>query len=227
MKLSKSYLTTLALVVMLGTSAALAQVGAGARGALGAAQHTGAGSATSGMSVGANGGASGAAQAGANISPQAAPMAGVNAGTRATTDADVSAASRGSSMSDNRSAPASAALDMTNTIQSINSVTVDTRKTLLSEMNERKEAGDRVMENLAKNAQTLRSDAQAEFKAALKDAGAKEKALKQSMKAVKKAKEDNWSEARANLAASHSAYAEAVAHAEAIEAAGMSGKSSG
>ena len=111
---------------------------------------------------------------------------------------------------------ASAALDMTDTLHAINAATVQARPSLLGNVNARMEASDQAIAILSQHARSLHQDAQTQFNVAVKDVHAKEKALKRSLKTAGRVRAEAWVQARADLAAHFNAYAEAVAHAEAV-----------
>jgi uncharacterized protein YbjQ (UPF0145 family) len=159
----------------------------------------------------------------ASVNPPTNPVApGARAVDLAPGTASVSssvnatAGARGVPAAPNPNLTASAALDMTDTIHAINASTVQARQSLLGDVNARMEASDHAMADLSLQAKTLRGDALANFKVAVKDVQVKEKALKRSLKTAHKAKPEAWIQVRADLAAHFNAYAEAVAHAEAV-----------
>ncbi len=114
-------------------------------------------------------------------------------------------------------ARASAALELTETVRTISSAALPARDALLSEVNARLATSESAMAVLRARAR-IRGEGsfQTALRDAVKDAQARAKALQRSIKAADRTKASGWAEARADLAAHYRAYAEAVAHAEAV-----------
>jgi hypothetical protein len=117
-------------------------------------------------------------------------------------------------------ASGSVVLDAGPVASQVRGAALETRQKVMAEMDARIEASARAMVALQKSSEQLKGTAQADFKAAVKEAGARESQLKKSLKAAGKAKADTWGKARSDVAADYEAYAAAVTHAEAVASAG-------
>lgn len=113
-------------------------------------------------------------------------------------------------------ASASAALDARATVRAIHQFSADSRKQLVSTIDERLDASAVAIARLHRQARTFEDRAKADFKAAAKTVEVREDQLRKSMKAASTVSADNWADARAGVAADYAAYAEAVARAEAV-----------
>jgi hypothetical protein len=115
---------------------------------------------------------------------------------------------------------AMAALRAGPSVQDIRAASSGSRLQMTSTMDDRVAASAKAMAAMQVQSKSLPRDAQAEFKAAARDVAIREKDLKATMKIARRASVETWSESRASLAAKYDAYAQAVAHAEAIAASG-------
>jgi hypothetical protein len=113
---------------------------------------------------------------------------------------------------------ASAALRAGPSALDLRAANADTRTQLASDLDTRIAASAKSMNATRVQAKSLRGEAQAEFKAAARDVDTREKELKASVKAARRASVDAWPEARANVAANYEAYLQAVSRAEAAAA---------
>jgi hypothetical protein len=115
---------------------------------------------------------------------------------------------------------AMAALRAGPSVQDIRAASSDSRLQMTSTIDDRVAASAKAMAAMQVQSKSLPRDAQTEFKAAARDVAIREKDLKASMKIARRASTETWSESRASLAAKYDAYAQAVAHAEAIAVSG-------
>jgi hypothetical protein len=97
---------------------------------------------------------------------------------------------------------------------------VNARSEIIAGIDGRISAGSRTVGELNSRARTLSGEAKADFKAAMKDVDAREKDLKASVKAARKASPEAWAESRAHVAASYEAYTQSLARAETLAGAG-------
>jgi hypothetical protein len=154
----------------------------------------------------------------ANAGANAAGTAGVNADRPLPADAnaaanvDAASQTHGLNAQASGTAAVSTALNPSDTIHSIQSTTFDERRTLLNEVSDRIDAGDKLVSSLKRDPRALNTDVRTEFKSALDDVKAKEKFLKRSLKEASNASNvDAWTVAQGTLAADYEAYATAVA----------------
>jgi len=110
------------------------------------------------------------------------------------------------------------ALDAGPTATTIRSAAFATHEQLATDVDQRMDAGAKVMVELKERSKLLDASAQTEFKAAVKDADARAKQLKKSAKAVRKGSQETWDKDRDSLAADYEAYASAMARVEAATA---------
>ncbi len=206
-------------------AAALAQVAGAVNGAVGATGAiptpppmppsaaingaAGAAGALNGMPAGMAGGLGAAANA--------SDLAGANAAARAATAAN--AGTRSLSVAANQGIAASAALDMADTIRAINATSLKMRSDLLTDLHMRLDASVRAMAKLHRRAEALHGRAWADFKAAARDAHARERLVRRDLRVAARADADAWGDARAKLATDYSAYGKAVAHTETLASA--------
>jgi hypothetical protein len=149
-------------------------------------------------------GASGAAGLNASQPPTGNIDAAANGSAAAQTH-DLNAGSSGA-------VDVSTALNPSDTMRDINATAFDARKSVVSEVSDRIDAGKKMISSLKTKAESLDNDARTKFNTALDDAKAKEKILKRSLKEARNASNaDAWSVAQATLAADYQAYATAVA----------------
>jgi hypothetical protein len=196
-----------------GVTGAAAGRPAAALGGVAGAANTGPGGSSAAVGSGLNGGVSGAGNAGEIETigmRQDRLRAEANANGQGTALAPGLAATDAHSVS--------VALDAGPTATAIRSAAFATRDQLATDLDQRMDAGAKVMVELKERAKLLDASAQAEFKAAVKDADARAKQLKKSAKAVRKGSEGTWDKDRESLAADYDAYASAMAHAEAATA---------
>jgi hypothetical protein len=113
------------------------------------------------------------------------------------------------------SAEAASVLSPADAMRDIRSASQSSRDGLYSRINSRLENSGRITSSLESRGRDLKGDAKTEFKAAADDLRDREKALRRSLNEVRKASNDNWSEAQAQLASDYEAYAAAVARAQA------------
>jgi hypothetical protein len=154
------------------------------------------------------------AGAGAN----ATGAAGVNADrplpadTNAAANADATAQIQGPNAQASGAASVATALNPSNTIRDIQSTAFDARKSLLNEVDDRMDAGKKLVSSLKRDPRALNADVRTQFKSALDDVDAKEKILKRSLKEARATSSaDAWTVAQGTLAADYEAYATAVA----------------
>jgi hypothetical protein len=111
------------------------------------------------------------------------------------------------------------------TVKEINSATVDDRDKLSADIDARMNGTAKALAELKANTKSLNAEQRAEFKTAIKETDAREKALRKSLKTARKASVETWGDSRADVAANYDAYAQAAQHAEAVAAASRSSAS--
>jgi len=121
-------------------------------------------------------------------------------------------------------ADAWAALDFDGTMRRLNAVTLDARAAACDDLDARVKASDKALVELGRRSKTFSAESRADFDVAVKDAHAKEKALRRSEKEVRRADAEHWADARADVSARYSAYAQAVHHAQMTAVAASSTK---
>jgi len=134
-----------------------------------------------------------------------------NANTNASANGQINGLATGAELSGN----AGAALSPAETVRDIRAASQSSRDTVVSQVNTRIENTGRVISDLNRQARNLSGDAKTQFKAAMDDLHDKERSLRHSVNDVRKASNDNWSDAQARLASDYEAYATAVARAQA------------
>lgn len=141
---------------------------------------------------------------------------------RANAGADIQSQTpiNGLATGNNLSTSATSVLSPGETVRDIRSANQSSRDALYSQVNGRLENAGRLVSDLDHRANELRGDAKTQFKAAAADIRDKERALKRSLNDVRKASNDNWSDAQARLAADYEAYATAIARAQAAAGVG-------
>jgi hypothetical protein len=154
------------------------------------------------------------AGAGANATGEA----GINADrplpadTNAAANADAAAQTHGPNAQARVAAPVATALNPSNTIRDIQSTAFDARKSLLNEVNDRMDAGKKLVSSLQHDPRASSDDNRTEFNAALNDVKVKEKILTRSLKEARNAgSADAWTVVQPTLAADYEAYATSVA----------------
>jgi hypothetical protein len=100
----------------------------------------------------------------------------------------------------------------------IRAAAVDDREKVSADIDARVSATGKALDELKSHARSLSTEKQAEFKAAMKDTAAREKALRKSLKTARKASAETWASANADLAANYEAYANSAEHAELLAA---------
>lgn len=158
--------------------------------------------------------AQGAASASTALRLPATPPAGATAAAAAQTSAGGQAA--GISLAQGASHEAALAVKPVDTLRAIQSTAFAARATLSAEVEARLEAGNQAIARFQARAEQAGERARDDFGRAMREVRAREKELRASLKAaVQATKESTWGEVQATLARDYSAYAEAVAHAEA------------
>ena len=113
-------------------------------------------------------------------------------------------------------------LSAADTVQSIRNASIETRKELAAEIQARLDASSQALNQLKARADRAGERTRAEFGRAMKQVRSAEKELRSSLKAtVKATKESTWGAVQSELAKDYSAYAEAVAAAEAAVSGGI------
>lgn len=101
------------------------------------------------------------------------------------------------------------------TVRSIREASPSSRDALYGQVNSRLENTGRIVSDLELKGRELKGDSRIYFKSVTEDLRDKEKALKRSLNAVRRASNDNWSDVQARLASDYEAYASSVARAQA------------
>jgi len=140
---------------------------------------------------------------------------GVGLNANATTHAALEARQTGLTVAALASTGATASLDSRATVEQIRAAAHANRDAILAEVKTRIDASVRATARLRSEARRLDGDARAEFQASIDDVKVREKAVKQSLKTARQARGDAQTAAQSRLAADYTAYAEAVARAEA------------
>ena len=179
---------------------------AGAAGAAGAAAGA----------AGVNGAASGALGAAAAIPNPPHGDAGIGVG--------VTAGAPGVAIGVDEKTDAWAALDFDGTMRRINAVRLEERASLFDDLDARVKVSDKALAALREHSSSFSAEAREDFDASVKDANAKEKALRRSEKEARRADAEHWADARADVSARYSAYAQAVHHAQVTAVAASSAK---
>lgn len=169
---------------------------AGAAGAAGAAAGA----------AGVNGAASGALGAAAAIPNPTRADAGVGV--------EVTARTPGVAIGVDEKTDAWAALDFDGTMRRINAVRLEERASLFDDLDARVKMSDKALAALRKHSDSFSAEAREDFDASVKDANAKEKALRRSEKEARRADAEHWADARTDVSARYAAYAQAVHHAQ-------------
>ena len=112
-------------------------------------------------------------------------------------------------------ASVSAALDSATFAPTIRSTAIATRDQVISDVETRIAATETAMNAMGKTASEMSAEGHKQFKAASDDVKEKAKALRKSAQAARKATEQDWDAARAQLAADYEAYASALASIDA------------
>lgn len=97
----------------------------------------------------------------------------------------------------------------------IRTASMSSRDQVLSDVQMRLKNSDKALGSFRSSTSQMSAEGRRQFNAAEDDVKAKEKALKHSIKAAKKATDATWDSARAQLAADYEAYATAVASIDA------------
>jgi hypothetical protein len=163
--------------------------------------------------VGAGANAAGAAGAN-NTTPSLPPTAQLPPEPNVAPNANADAAGQvhGPNAQASGAAAVSTALNPSDTIRDIQSTAFDARKSLLNEVSDRIDEGNKLVSSLKRDPRAVNADTRTEFNSALNDAKAKEKILKRSLKDARNASNaDAWTVAQPTLAADYKAYATAVA----------------
>ncbi len=224
MKTGKLHLFSTAAVVVFGGSAVLAQPSLSVYGPMRRSMHSARAEAGEPMYAAVNNPA--AAVFGAVTIPDvrrseapapASRAAGAPVAIAVAEETEANRAARPGPSAAGGGASASAALELTETVRTISSAALPARDALLSEVNARLATSESAMAALRARARIQgEGNYQTALRDAVKDAQARAKALQRSIKAADRTKANGWAEARADLAAHYRAYAEAVAHAEAV-----------
>jgi hypothetical protein len=154
----------------------------------------------------------------AGADANATGAAGVNADrplpadTNAAANADAAAQAHGPNTQASVAAPVATALNPSNTIRDIQSTAFDARKSLLNEVNDRMDAGKKLVSSLQQDPRAISADNRTEFNSALDDVKVKEKILTRSLKEARNAgSADAWTVVQPTLAADYEAYTTSVA----------------
>jgi len=166
--------------------------------------------------AGVNGAASGAMGAAAAIPNPPFGDVGVGVG--------VTAGAPGVAIGVDEKTDAWAALDFDGTMRRLNAVRLEERASLFDDLDARVKMSDKALAALRKHSGTFSAGAREDFDASFKDANAKEKALRRSEKEARRADAEHWANARADVSARYSAYAQAVHHAQVTAVAASSAK---
>ena len=118
---------------------------------------------------------------------------------------------------------ATAALAVGSTPAEISGASLQTRDTVDADLKMKVDASEKAMAQLADRSDGMGDEARANLKAAVKEANAREKDLRKSLKVADRAGADTWEDVRASVTMNYNLYAEAVAHAEAVAIAQASG----
>jgi hypothetical protein len=89
------------------------------------------------------------------------------------------------------------------------------REQVINDLENRMRASESAVATMRRTVDEMSADGRAQFHAANADVNAKEKALRESIKAARKADATNWETSRAQLAADYAAYADALARIDA------------
>jgi hypothetical protein len=143
---------------------------------------------------------------------------GVGLNANATEHASVMARERGLTVAALASSGASASLNSRATVEQIRTAAHNNRDLALAEVDTRIDASVRATKQLRREARSLEGNARVDFDASINEVKIREKAVKQGLKAARKAKGEAQAGAQARLADDYTAYAEAVARAEAAAA---------
>lgn len=157
-----------------------------------------------------------------NATAATAAQSGLNAsvGSNVNVDAGLQGATHaqlpGAALEHSVAHQASFTLSAADTVDAIRNTAHDARATLTAEIQAKVEASSNALAQLKARADATGDRARSEFGRALRVVRSKEKELRSSLKAaVKATKETTWGEVQSALARDYSAYAEAVAAAEA------------
>jgi hypothetical protein len=102
------------------------------------------------------------------------------------------------------------------TVKEMSAATVDDRDKLSADIDSRVSATAKALTGLKAQTKSLNAEQRAEFKTAMKETDAREKALRKSLKTARKASVETWADTRADVASNYDAYVQAAQHAEAI-----------
>lgn len=177
------------------------------------AQRGGGGAGNGGGSSSAGAAGQGRGSLPSSFNPPPAPPAKSEAKPNNSADARANAPGQAVA-AEKRSPTATAALQMADSIQSINNAAFEARRQLLGDLRGNVSGSVAALKAIQANAKSLRGAAQDEFKASLKDAEASRKTLNDSLSAAEKADAQHWTENRAAVARNYTAYGEAMAKVE-------------
>lgn len=96
----------------------------------------------------------------------------------------------------------------------VREASIESRDEIATDIEGQVTATSKAMTKLDAEAKSLNADQRGEFRTAVKDAHAAEKAVKKSLKAVRKATPETWATARADLATHYAAYVNAAQRAQ-------------
>lgn len=126
----------------------------------------------------------------------------------------VESAARARALAASGPVEASAMLDAGTTIDSVHTADFEARVQAVAAVKAKLGASERAVAALGAMADSLQGDSKAAFRVAIVDMKDRQKRLEASLSSAEKASADDWTLARAQLAADYGAYAEAVAQAE-------------
>lgn len=122
----------------------------------------------------------------------------------------------------NMSGTVSATLDATNELNSIRGTERANRQQLSDEIKIKIDASQKAWHSAKSEARPLSGQARDDFKAASKDVENAKERLERSVRKARNADDNEWSQAREQVATDYQAYAEAIARAEAAANVGVS-----
>ena len=163
-----------------------------------AASQNAASAATRPVSGAGNGGI----YAGANVNAERPLHNGVNASTNVTGHGAADVQNRGTAVSSAAHGAISASLSIAETTAQLRHTGADVRTAVLTTIDSRVDATEKSVDRLQRSARRLEGDIRDRADGAIDDVKDKEKAVRRSLKAARKAGAEEWSEARSTFAAS-------------------------
>ena len=112
-------------------------------------------------------------------------------------------------------ASATAALERETTVPAIATADYETRQKVIDDVESKVRSATEVVATLKRKADAMEPDAQKAFKEAHTTARQREALLRHTLKAVKDAKPENWTETRSAVSARYTVYADALVQLDA------------